>query len=364
MMITRRCHPSVGGSGEGEGSPDGDRAVDLTTGRTLPPQALTILLSSAGRRVELLDLLRGACAELGVALTLLASDAAPLMSPACHHADDAIRMPPATSRDFVEVMLGSASEWHIDLVIPTIDPELLPLARAARRFATAGTTILVGTPEAVGRCRDKAITMQTLADSGVPVPWTRDSGQRESAWSDPPVGRDLLIKPIDGSASRGIRYLDAGLFAEDRLPSGMILQERVYGREYTTNVYVDRDGVVRAVVPHERISTRGGEVEKARTHHRHDLLTIAHGIVDAIPGMKGPFCFQTIDDADRGPLVIEVNARLGGGYPLAHAAGAPFLRWAIEEHLGMAPAFSDDWTDGLIMLRSDTSYFFHGEGDR
>lgn len=68
-------------------------------------------------------------------------------------------------------------------------------------------------------------------------------------------------------------------------------------------------------------------------------------------------CFQVIDDAQRGPQVIEINARFGGGYPLAHEAGAHFADWLLQEQAGMALQANDDWREGVTMLRYDDAVF-------
>ena len=128
------------------------------------------------------------------------------------------------------------------------------------------------------------------------------------------------------------------------------------GPENTVNCYVDQAGVLRAAVPHRRIEVRDGEVSKGVTERRPELTAIAHQIVKAIPGLRGPFCFQVIL-TQSGPKVFEINARFGGGYPLTHAAGATFTKWLIEEALNLPCTANDTWQDGLLMLRHDMSVF-------
>jgi carbamoyl-phosphate synthase large subunit len=55
--------------------------------------------------------------------------------------------------------------------------------------------------------------------------------------------------------------------------------------------------------------------------------------------------------------VFEINARFGGGYPLAHHAGATFARWLLEEAVGLEPTCHNDWRDGVRMLRYDAALF-------
>lgn len=195
-----------------------------------------------------------------------------------------------------------------------------------------------------------------LAAAGVPTPVT-------AALLDVLDGRaavpfPAVLKRLDGSRSVGLCFADDIESARAlRLDArAYVAQERCLGPEYTVNCFVDQAGVLRAAVPHRRIEVRDGEVSKAVTERRADLNSIAHQIVAAIPGLRGPFCFQAIL-TDEGPKVFEINARFGGGYPLAHAAGATFGKWLIEEALGLPCTANDEWQDGLLMLRYDAAVF-------
>ena len=321
-------------------------------------KSITILISSAGRRVELMKLLREAAQWHGRTARIIATDVNPELSPACHLADHALRVSAATDPAFIDETVDVVRRWDVDLVVPTIDPELEPLANTRRRFSEMGARVAVSNPDAVRACRDKRLTMGRLGDAGIPIPISYDA----SDYNDADIRRaDVwLSKPAMGSSSRGVQPFDPSA-DEPFFSEPTLLQEVVRGVEYTTNVYVGADGTVQSVVPHMRLKTRGGEVEKAQTVSDGELRKIAGGIVAAIPGLRGAFCFQTIHDRDRGHLVIEVNARFGGGYPLAHAAGAPFVRWLIEETLGMAPSFDHVWREGVTMLRYDDSVFVDSE---
>jgi carbamoyl-phosphate synthase large subunit len=58
--------------------------------------------------------------------------------------------------------------------------------------------------------------------------------------------------------------------------------------------------------------------------------------------------------------IIELNARFGGGYPLAHHAGGRFTDWLLDEQEGTSPSYFGDWTDDLAMLRYDEAVFVSG----
>ena len=77
-----------------------------------------------------------------------------------------------------------------------------------------------------------------------------------------------------------------------------------------------------------RRELRGGEVSKGITVRRQDMTDAARAIATALPGAVGALCFQAFATQD-GPVVFEINARFGGGFPLAHQAGGRFTRWLM-----------------------------------
>ena len=112
-----------------------------------------------------------------------------------------------------------------------------------------------------------------------------------------------------------------------------------------------------AAVPHRRIETRAGEVSKGVTRRHPALERAAADLVGALPGMRGALCFQAIVDGSGEARLFEINARFGGGFPLAHRAGAPFSAWLLEDLAGLPSSAGNGWRDGVVMLRYDAAAF-------
>ena len=329
-----------------------DRMLEIPR-PTAPDRQLTMLLCSAGRRVGLLRAFRRAAANLHVDLKIVACDAQPEWSAACRLADLAVRVPRADGPEYVPVIEAICSEYNIGLVVPTIDPELLPLAAARDRLAASGTAVAVSAPPVIETCRDKLRTADFLAAHGIPVPHTIDLASADSRnWSGP-----AIVKPRHGSAGRAVTRIDS----LDALPGvatePMVVQELLKGEEWTVNLYFDSAGALRSVVPHRRVQVRAGEVEKGVTGRQTHLMEIARQMAACLPGPRGALCFQAITAADGSAKVFEINARFGGGYPLADYAGASFAQWLIEERLGLPDTATDAWAAGVAMLRFDAAIF-------
>ena len=317
---------------------------------------MRILVTSAGRRVELLGCFRCAARDLGLKPVVHAADLAPDQSAACRLADARHAVPRADAPGYAEAILAIAVREGVNLVVPTIDTELPALADARPAFEAQGIHLAIGSPALVAIARDKQRTAGFLQAAGIPGPRT---APLEQALADPGHWQGpLFLKPRHGSSGRGIRAVDtlSGLSPSD-FPEPMLVQDRLLGPEFTVNCYFDRAGKLRAAVPHQRQAVRGGEVEKGVTRREAELEALARALADALPGPSGALCFQAMRGADQRFRLFEINARFGGGYPLAHEAGAPFARWLIEDCLGLPSTAGNGWTEGMQMLRYDSSLF-------
>jgi len=216
--------------------------------------------------------------------------------------------------------------------------------------------------ETVAMARDKLRTAAFLERHGIASPRTVPA---TVLLEKPDTLRfPVILKKIDGSSSIGLREAaDMDEVRDLRLDlTRYIAQEKWIGREYTVNLFFDAVGQCCAAVPHLRCEIRAGEVSKGVTA-RHPLLTdFSSRLAEALPGARGALCFQSIITAEGKGVVFEINARFGGGYPLAHRSGAQFSRWLLESVAGITSSASDNWREGVTMLRYDAAVFVDAPG--
>ncbi|WP_097090783.1 ATP-grasp domain-containing protein [Novosphingobium sp. Chol11] len=319
-------------------------------------RSLRMMLSSAGRRVGLMRSFREAGAALGIDLMMFASDLKPDWSPACVEADRSFAAPPAESEGFIPAMLDICRREQIELIVPTIDTELIAYAHARDEFAAINCHVAVSDAAVVEMARDKLATAQFLTGAGLPSPATIAAEDYLAGSADLPL--PLLAKPRHGSSSRGIGMVydrEEVASLDDSEP--YILQQFLDGREFTVSLYFDGEGRMQCAVPHERLRVRAGEVEKGVTVRNAIIEELAWRLGAALRGARGALCFQLRMDAAGGASIFEINARFGGGYPLAHRAGARFAQWLLEERLGLPLTAHDGWQDNVMMLRFDDAVF-------
>ena len=320
-------------------------------------ETINILISSAGRRKQFISCFREDAAALGLALKIFAGDMRPEWSPACQQADQSFSVPRCTDPGFIPALLDLCKKNTLGLIVPTIDPELDPFSEHRHAFAAIGTKVVIPSPEVVALARDKWALVKRLEAANIPTP--RTVLLNEYRLDPSLIPSPVIAKPRGGSASVGIvrpRSQDelANLPADD-----YIVQEAWRGSEFTVNMYADCQGKLRCAIPHERLEVRSGEVSKAITRRMPALEDAALSLARLLRPV-GSICFQAIVKPSGEFCIFEINARFGGGFPLAHKAGARFTRWILEETLGLPPSSNNDWKDGVVMLRYDSAVFIDG----
>ncbi|MEU0741579.1 ATP-grasp domain-containing protein [Streptomyces sp. NPDC006134] len=240
-------------------------------------------------------------------------------------------LPRGDAPEYTDALLRLCRRLEADVLVPTVDSELVPLARAADAFAEAGVRVLVSAPRALERCLDKYELVQTCRDA-VRVPHT--VLLEEGTASAFAAGLPAVAKPRHGSGSRGIVTVDTP-DAADSLPHDgtYLLQELLPGTEYSVDVLVGPDGTACAAVPRSRDKTDSGIVVACHIMDRPDLSRLAVDVAAAL-GLRGICNVQVRGDREGRPALLEVNPRPPGGMSLTVAAGVAMPQWAVAGLLG------------------------------
>lgn len=111
-------------------------------------------------------------------------------------------IPHSSSASFVESLLEKLRSERVKVVIPGSDPEVMAIARAREEFISAGIFPVTGTAAAVHLCRDKLAGCKFFRELG--IPFARTAPAKEAFSLGDEAGFPLIVKPVGGSASRGI----------------------------------------------------------------------------------------------------------------------------------------------------------------
>lgn len=320
-----------------------------------------ILITSAGRRVSLVQAFKKEAEKLQKDIKVFCCDASPELSAACQIADNSFQVPRLDNPDYPDFLVQKCKELQVRLIIPTIDTELLILAKNRALFQANGITPIVSSLDFVRITRDKRVTHEFLRAHNINVAkeYSRDNFELP-----------MFLKPYDGSRSvdtyiiRRKKDLREKHLKNEKLMFLEYLDHQEQD-EYTCDLYFDKTHHLRCVVPRKRIEVRDGEVNKGVTC-RNEVEQLIRKNLNYIEGAVGCLTAQFfMHKKTRKITGIEINARFGGGYPLSYLAGANYPGWILQEYLLDQPVNDqfDSWEKDLLMLRYDDEVLLHGYQD-
>jgi carbamoyl-phosphate synthase large subunit len=255
---------------------------------------------------------------------------------------------------FSDDVLARCEREAIDVLVPTVDSELLPLARRRDDFAAAGVTLVLASAATLEVCLDKwALAERCHGRVRGPATVVVDA-----AFDPQTIPLPAIVKPRSGSGSRGIRLLEKRAELEVLERDGtLLIQEHLPGPEYSLDVLARADGHVAAVVPRERLKVDSGIAVTGRTLKDDALDAFARAVAEAIE-LTTVANVQVKIDASGEPALLEVNARFPGTMPLTVAAGVDMPRLAVMEALGEAIPDGPLPFEEIAMVRYFQERFF------
>lgn len=313
---------------------------------------MNILITSAGRRVSLLNFFKEELTKIFPEGKVYITELDPSTAPAAHIADKYFRVKKVTDKGYIKQLIDLCKENNVRLLIPTIDTELPVLAKNKPLFEEAGVQVVISDPARIECFQDKRTTHTFFNQMGIKSPKVYEKDNYKIPF---------FVKPYNGSRSINTfkitseDFIMPYLFKDETLMFLEYLSPDTYD-EFTCDMYYDKNGKLKSVVPRKRIEIRGGEVSKGKTV-KNELINFLAEHLGEVKGMQGCVAAQFFKNKtiDNDIVGIEINPRFGGGYPLTHLAGANFVKWIIEEYLNgqTIEAKLDGWEDQLLMLRYD-----------
>lgn len=319
---------------------------------------MRILFTSVGRRVELLQAFYEAAKNLNLSLEIVGTDistSAPALQ-FCTYQKIVCRI---TDKNYIPQLLKICDEEKVDCLIPTIDTDLLLLAKNKELFEEKGTKVLISSLEKVSICRDKNYTAEYFRKLGLKSPLPINSIEKfKNKLEIGEMSFPVFIKPKDGSSSINAykvdNLVDLKMYA-DKI-TDYIIQPFIAGQEYTIDIFCDYEGNPIYITPRERIAVRAGEVLQTKITQDDiiisEMLTL---IADYRP--CGQITVQLIRDEITGDdYYIEINPRFGGGAPLSMKAGADSANAVLRMLKGEKLEYMKNAArDGAVYSRYDQS---------
>ncbi len=310
---------------------------------------IRLLFTGVGRRIELIQAFRTAALSLKKKVRIYGADMAGT-APALAFCDQTRRVVSMKASGYIDDLLKICKEDKIDLVIPTIDTDLMVLSEHKAEFDEIGTKVMISDREKIGICRDKTKTSGFFVECGLKAPLPVDDVEKYSS------GFPAFIKPKDGSSS--INAFKAENMQELKIYASKIgeyvIQPFIKGREFTIDIFCDWEGNPISIVPRERLKVSSGEVVKTRIDMDRQMIEEAKRLCSLFRPC-GPITVQLIRDEENTDWFIEINPRFGGGAPLSMKAGSKCAESVLKLVDGEKAEICLQVENGAIYSRFDRS---------
>lgn len=309
-----------------------------------------ILFTGAGRRVELLQAFRQAALSLDINLKIFGAEMTD-SAPALAYCDYTRIVCAMRDEAYIPQLLEICKNDGIDLIIPTIDTDLLVLSQHKEEFERVGTKVLISKTDSIRLCRDKNFTSDFFVSCGLSAPKTYNNYREYDG------GFPCFIKPKDGSSSIDAYKIDnEGELSEfaNRVDD-YVIQPFIDGEEYTVDIFCGFDSSPVYITPRKRLAVRAGEVLKTEISLDETIISECRKLIDKFEPV-GAITVQLIKDKSTGRnYYIEINPRFGGGAPLSMKAGARSAEVILRMLCGEKPEFRQIASDGAVFSRFDQS---------
>lgn len=311
---------------------------------------MNILLTCSGRRNYLVDFFREAVGGNGKIYTMNSTvDAASMVV-----SDGAIVAPPVYEKGYIDFLMAECEKREIRLVVPLFDLELPVLAKNRQRFEDAGICIAISDKRVISVCADKLESNRFLKRQNLETLYSTGSlSEALRKMEDTSIQLPFYVKPRWGMGSLAVQtastrdelqilykkvkqtVLDSTVRYHDPFDPGacVIIQEKGIGAEFGLDVVNDFEGNYHATFVKRKIEMRFGETQVAVVEQVPELVELGR-ILGTSLKHRGILDVDLFWDGSRA-VVLEMNARFGGGYPFSHLAGAnvpaAYIKWAKTE---------------------------------
>ena len=132
-------------------------------------KTLKLLFTSVGRRVELVQAFRKAADELETNLKIIGADIT-TTAPALFFCDQTVQVCKIKDPNYISELIDICEKEQVNVLIPTIDTDLLLLSQYKDQFQKIGTVVMVSEENKIKVCRDKRFTAAYFHSVGLNSP--------------------------------------------------------------------------------------------------------------------------------------------------------------------------------------------------
>ncbi|MFB5759348.1 ATP-grasp domain-containing protein [Paenibacillus medicaginis] len=269
--------------------------------------------------------------------------------------DDVFTVETYDEQKVVEFVRQYHARQHLDAVLSFSDLYVIPATAAAKAIGVPTMD-----PEATKRARNKWITRELCKQHGIPSPSFYNAANLQQALeAAEKIGYPCIIKPVDGASSLGVkcvhnpqelerayadymenRHLGKGLYGSERL----LIEQYIEGELFSVETLTCNGATHVLGITDRQLIGFPGFIESAGVfpivgQHQDSSIQLVLRCLQVL-GIDFGAAHTEIVLTAKGPLIIEVNPRMGGGPVhdlIYYATGIDFVKEIIKIHMGKPP---------------------------
>ena len=313
---------------------------------------LKIVIASAGRRAHYIQWFKEALEKQQIPGEVIALDYR-ATSPTVGLADRAYQTPAYNSPEYLTMIRDWFREERPNLFLVMNDYEAHALSQGvADELRELGCAVGVLNKTAHEIVLDKYDTAQKLQEHGIPTPTTHLGSDVATVLETAGADNKFVVKHRYGAGSTGVHVVTPDELAEavdesaqsalgpDGRPAhhveSVIIQDFLPGPEYGVDGVFSVDGRSEflGLVARRKEQMRGGDTDLATSvdpePFRESIAKLGQLLCPT-----GSIDVDFRENAAGEPMVIDVNPRMGGGYPFTHRAGADMPSALVRAAAGL-----------------------------
>ncbi len=287
---------------------------------------MNVLVTSISKKVPMLQMVKTSLTKFSDNSKLYGADANENVI-GRFFVDHFWQMPPHDSLE-LETLISYCLSHRIEAIIPTRDGELLFFAQHKKRLAEENIFVMVSSLDAVKMCIDKFLFYVTGKKRGYPVIQTSLEHIDISS-------SEFVVKERFGA---GADKIGIQLTADEVVAYGKrlflpIYQPYIKGEEYSVDLYITQNNVVKGAIARKREFVQHGESQITTAVPYRELEDMCIQFVTDFK-LTGHIVMQVIVDAKGNFHIVECNPRFGGASTLSVSLGLDSFYWFFSEVKG------------------------------
>ncbi|MEK5208051.1 ATP-grasp domain-containing protein [Psychrobacillus sp. FSL H8-0510] len=315
---------------------------------------MNLLLTSAGRRGYLVNYFKEALGDGGEVHVANSVNSTAMM-----YGDKSVITPLIYDENYIPFLKNYCLVNHIEAIIPLFDIDLPILTNNIKVFKDIGVNVIVSNKEIINICNDKWETYKFLITNDFQTPKTfLKVSDALNAIEQGNINFPLIIKPrwgmgsisiFDADNSNELEVLfekvkkdiqDSLLLYESNQENqlSVLIQEKLSGQEYGLDIINDLNGKYMNTIVKKKYAMRSGETDIAETSKDEALELVGKSLATFTNHIGNLDVDAFVVDGVS--YILEMNARIGGGYPFSHYAGVnlpkAIVSWLKQEKVDPA----------------------------